>query len=75
MKSDSQLPIIGMDIAKNDFQFNIVDAETGEIQRRQLKRAKVSEFFANRHPSLVAIEACGGAHHWLRTLLAMEHQW
>lgn len=74
MKSDSQLPIIGMDIAKNVFQLHIVDAETGEIQRRQLKRAKVAEFFANRHPSLVAIEACGGAHHWARTLLALGHQ-
>jgi transposase len=74
MKSDSQLPIIGMDIAKNVFQLHIVDAETGEIQRRQLKRAKVAEFFANRQPSLVAIEACGGAHHWARTLLAMGHR-
>jgi len=74
MKSDSQLPIIGMDIAKNVFQLHIVDAETGEIQRRQLKRAKVAEFFTNRQPSLVAIEACGGAHHWARTLLAMGHQ-
>lgn len=74
MKSDSQLPIIGMDIAKNVFQLHIVDAETGEIQRRQLKRAKVTEFFSNRHPSLVAIEACGGAHHWARTLQCMGHQ-
>lgn len=47
MKSESQLPIIGMDIAKNVFQLHIVDAETGEIQRRQLKRAKVAEFFSN----------------------------
>lgn len=74
MKSDSQLPIIGMDIAKNVFQLHIVDSETGEIQRRQLKRAKVAEFFSNRQPSLVAIEACGGAHHWARTLHGMGHQ-
>lgn len=73
MKSDSQLPIIGMDIAKNVFQLHIVDAETGEIQRRQLKRAKVAEFFSNHQQSLVAIEACGGAHHWARTLQAIGH--
>ena len=36
MKSDSQLPIIGMDIAKNVFQLHVVEAETGEIMRRQL---------------------------------------
>ncbi|UUZ66247.1 IS110 family transposase (plasmid) [Polaromonas sp. P1-6] len=74
MKSTAQLPVIGMDIAKNVFQLHIVDVETGEIQRRKLKRAKVSEFFANRQPSLVAIEACGGAHHWARTLQAQGHE-
>jgi transposase len=74
MESTAKLPVIGLDIAKNVFQLHIVDAETGEIQRRQLKRGKVAEFFANRQPSLVAIEACGGAHHWARTLLAMGHQ-
>ena len=74
MKSTAQLPVIGMDIAKNVFQLHIVDAETGEIQRRQLKRAKVAEFFSNRQPSLMAIEACGGAHHWARNLQGMGHQ-
>lgn len=74
MKSNSQLPVIGLDIAKNVFQLHIVDAGTGEIHRRQLKRAKVAEFFANHEPSLVAIEVCGGAHHWARTLLAMGHR-
>ncbi|MDB5731388.1 MAG: family transposase [Variovorax sp.] len=56
------------------FQLHTVDADTGEIQRRQLKRARVAEFFANRQPSLVAIEACGSAHHWARLLLGMGHQ-
>ncbi|MGH2524683.1 MAG: IS110 family transposase, partial [Anaerolineales bacterium] len=56
MTSTAQLPVMGMDIAKNVFQLHIVDAETGEIQRRQLKRAKVAEFFANHQPSRVAIE-------------------
>jgi len=74
MKSPAQLPIIGMDIAKNVFQLHLVDVDTGEIERRQLKRAKVAEFFVNRSPSVVAIEACGGAHHWARTLQAMGHQ-
>ena len=74
MKSTAQLPVIGMDIAKNVFQLHIVDAETGEIQRRKLKRAKVAEFFANRQPSLVAVEACGGSHHWARTLQAEGHE-
>lgn len=74
MQSTAKLPVIGLDIAKNFFQLHIVDAETGEIHRRQLKRAKVAEFFANCERSLVALEACGGAHHWARLLLAAGHQ-
>jgi transposase len=74
MKITAQVPVIGMDIAKNTFQIHAVDPETGEIERIKLKRAKVAEFFANRQPSLVALEACGGGHHWARTLSAQGHQ-
>lgn len=74
MKTIPQLPVIGMDIAKNVFQIHAVDPETGEIERIKLKRVKVAELFANRQPSLVALEACGGAHHWARTLSAQGHQ-
>lgn len=62
MKTTAQLPIIGMDIAKNVFHPHIVDPETGEIERLKLKlklkRDRVAAFFANRQPSLVAVEAC-----------------
>lgn len=74
MKTSAQLPVIGLDIAKSVFQVHLVDAETGEVQRRQLKRAKVAAFFANCERSVVALEACGGAHHWARTLRAMGHE-
>jgi transposase len=74
MKLSAELPIIGMDIAKNVFQLHIVDPETGEIERKKLKRDRVASFFANRPPSIVALEACGGAHYWGRTLAAQGHQ-
>lgn len=74
MKTTANLPIIGMDIAKNVFQLHIVDPETGELERIKLKRDRVTAFFANRQPTLVALEACGGAHHWGRTLQAQGHQ-
>ena len=73
MNPTANLPVIGMDIAKSVFQLHIVDPETGEIERLKLKRDRVSTFFANRQPSLVALEACGGAHHWGRTLQAQGH--
>ena len=62
-----------MDIAKNVFQVHAVDPETGEIERRKLRRDKVMEFFANRPPAVVAMEACGGAHHWARKLRSLGH--
>lgn len=42
MKRTAQLPIIGMDIAKNVFQIHIVEPETGEIERIKLKQDRVS---------------------------------
>lgn len=56
--------VVGLDIAKLVFQLHSVDMNTGEIINMQLKRAKVLEYFANKESCLIAIEACGGAHHW-----------
>lgn len=74
MNRTVQLPVIGMDIAKNVFQIHAVDRDTGEVEKIKVKRDRVLKFFANRSPSLVAIEACGGAHFWARTLKALGHQ-
>jgi len=64
----------GLDLAKRVFQLHWVDMETGEIHRRQLKRVQLMEFFANREPSLIAMEACGSAHYWARKVAAMGHE-
>ena len=64
----------GLDIAKNVMQLHWVDGETGEIGRRKLPRAKLREFFAQRQPARVAMEACGSAHHWARELGGLGHQ-
>jgi transposase len=67
------LQVIGLDIAKHVFQLHRVDMGTGEIVNVQIKRNKVLEHFANKQPCLIAIEACGGAHHWARELIAQGH--
>jgi len=63
----------GLDIAKNVMQLHWVDGETGEIGRRKLGRARRGEFFAQRQPARVAMEACGSAHHWARVLGGLGH--
>jgi len=65
---------VGIDIAKSVFQLHYVDAETGEIVNRPIKRSRFLEYFANRAPCLIGMEACGGAQHWARELIKMGHQ-
>ncbi len=65
--------VVGLDIAKSVFQLHTVDMDTGEIINQQLKRAKVLEYFANRVPCVIGIEACGSAHHWARQLASLGH--
>ena len=74
MQSTANLPVIGLDLAKTVFQLHIVDIESGEIQRRQIKRAKLAEFFAKCQRSLVAMEACGTSHHWARVIRSLGHE-
>ena len=65
--------VVGLDIAKEVFQFHTVQMNSGEIVNKSLKRARLMEHFAQMPPCLVGIEACGGAHHWARRLLAQGH--
>lgn len=64
----------GLDIAKQVMQLHWVEHHTGEIGRKKLGRAKLAEFFAQRKPSRIVMEGCGGAHHWARVLGALGHQ-
>jgi transposase len=64
----------GLDIAKSVMQLHWVEAETVEIGRKKLARAKLAEYFAQRLPVRVVMEACGSAHHWARVLVKLEHQ-
>jgi transposase len=66
--------VVGVDVAKQVFQVHLVDQETGEVIRKQLKRVKFLEFFANLTPCLIGMEACGGSQHWARRLTEMGHE-
>ena len=68
-----KITTFGLDLAKRVFQVHWVDIDTGEIGRRQLKRAQLLEWFANREPAVIAMEACGSAHHWARQLAGLGH--
>ena len=69
-----QVTIYGLDLAKRVMQLHWVDWETGEIHRKQIKRQRLAEFFANGQPGLIAMEACGSAHYWARELRKLGHE-
>lgn len=70
----SHITRIGMDLAKNVYELHGVDGADKPVLRKRLTRAKVLKFFAKLEPCVVAMEACGGAHHWARELRALGHQ-
>ena len=65
----SNITRVGVDLAKNVIQVHAVDAAGKLVTSRTLKRDKFLQWCAQL-PSgcLVAMEACGGAHHWCRKL-------
>ena len=66
--------VIGVDIAKQVLQVHWVDAESGEVKSKQIKRDKFLQHFVNLPPCLIGMEACGGSHHWGRRLQEMGHE-
>src|SRR4051794_26791281 len=66
--SMGQTHTIGLDIAKYVFQAHGADGSGAIVFRKKLRRAQVLAFFAAQPPCIVAMEACGGAHHWGREI-------
>ncbi|RYF22195.1 MAG: IS110 family transposase [Oxalobacteraceae bacterium] len=70
----SEVTTIGLDIAKNVFHAHGADGTGRMVFSRKLSRAKLLNFFVSQPRCTVALEACGGAHHWARELQAIGHE-
>jgi transposase len=68
-----QIHTIGLDIAKHVFQAHGADGSGAVVFRKKLRRAQVLAFFAAQPSCTVAMEACGGAHHWGREISRLGH--
>ena len=64
---------VGVDIAKQVVHVHAVDGAGRRVVARALKRDQFLPWCAQHLPAgcLVAMEACSGAHHWARQLMAM----
>jgi transposase len=65
---------IGLDTSKQVFQVHGVNAAEEMVVRKRLRRSEVAGFFAKLAPTLIGLEACGGSHHWARTLGELGHE-
>jgi transposase len=72
-KSNTQIAVIGIDIGKNVFHLIGLDKRGGIVLQRKLSRAQLENFLANLPSCLIGMEACAGAHHLSRRLIALGH--
>lgn len=70
----SAIITVGLDLAKNGFQVHGADATGGAVLRKKPRRAQVLGFFEALPSCIVAMEACGGAHHWGREIGKLGHE-
>src|ERR1700674_22642 len=68
------ITMIGLDTAKSVFQVHGVN-EAGKVEiRRKLRRSELIPFFEKQEGCIIAMEACGAAHHWARILSSLGHE-
>ena len=63
---------VGIDLAKKVFHLTAVDDTGAVIERKRVRRAGLQSYLAQLpRGCIIAMEACGSAHHWAR--LAAHH--
>ncbi len=66
---------VGIDPAKKVFHVTAVDADGAVLERKRLRRAGLQSYLACLpRGCAVAMEACGGAHHWGRVAAGYGHR-
>lgn len=69
-----KITTIGLDIAKSTFHLFAVDDRGKLVKKMLLKRQALLPFMATLEPCVIALEACGGSHHWARAFMAQGHE-
>jgi transposase len=70
----TEITRIAIDTSKSVFTLHAVDEKGRAVVRRNLRRQQVVPFFTDSPPVEVVMEACGGSHHWGRTLQGLGHR-
>lgn len=70
----TEITRIAIDTSKSVFTLHGVEAAGRAVVRRNLRRRELLPFFEKLPPIEVALEACGGSHHWGRAVAALGHR-
>ncbi|MGC1861099.1 MAG: hypothetical protein WA733_08240, partial [Methylocystis sp.] len=69
-----KVSIIGLDLAKRVFQAHGAHADGSVSFRKKLSRERLLAFLKEQPRCVVAMEACGSAHHWGRAIRDLGHE-
>lgn len=69
-----EITTVAIDLAKRVFQLHGVDKHGMPVLQRRVNRAQLLAVMAQIPRCRVAMEACGGAHHWAREIRALGHE-
>jgi transposase len=72
--SMKKLRVVGLDMAKQVFHLVGMDEHGTILGRKRLYRAQVLACIAQRPPTRMGMEACGGAPYWARRFRAHGHE-
>ena len=68
-----KITTVGLDLAKQVMAVHAVDGRGMLVMRKVLRREALLAWSAALSPCVIAMEACGGAHHWARELTRQGH--
>ncbi len=68
------ISVLGVDLGQSVFHLWGIDAGGHKVFGKRLSRSQFMEFLGALSPTLVAMEACRGSHHWARCALELGHQ-
>lgn len=66
--------LIGIDLSKYSFQGCLLNKHNEELFNRNFSRKRMVEWLSKQKPLVVAMEACGSAHHWARLVQRLGHE-
>jgi len=72
--SMNEITRIAIDTSKSVFTLHGTDEQGRALLRRNVRRRDLIGLFEHLPAVDVALEACGGSHHWGRTLMALGHR-